>query len=55
MNESAAEAASPASFQPLNAHTSTGLRSSGRRSQITSLISLTVPDVRCAGFKMARA
>ena len=44
MNETAAEAASPASFQPRKAHTITGLRSSGRPLQITSFISLTVPD-----------
>ena len=48
MYESAAEAASPASFQPLNAHTITGARSSGRSRQITSVINLTVPDVRSA-------
>ena len=46
MYESAAVAASPASFQPLNAHTITGARSSGRSRQITSVINLTVPDVR---------
>ena len=46
MNESAADAASPASFQPLKAQTSTGLRSLGRSCQITSLIAFTVPDVR---------
>ena len=39
-------AASPASFHPLNAHTITGERSSGRSRQITSVIHLTVPDVR---------
>ena len=38
MNATAAEAASPASFQPLNAHTITGLRSVGRPFQITSCI-----------------
>ena len=38
-NESALEAASPASFQPLNAHTIAGaLRPSGRRSQIRGCI-----------------
>ena len=36
MYESAAVAASPASFQPLKAHTITGARSSGRSRQITS-------------------
>src|SRR3954463_14850507 len=46
MYESAAVAASPASFHPLNAHTSTGARSSGRSRQITSVIHPTVPDVR---------
>src|SRR3954463_1969836 len=46
MYESAAVAASPASFHPLNAHTMTGARSSGRSRQITSVIHLTVPDVR---------
>src|SRR5688572_32105464 len=46
MYESAADAASPASFQPLNAHTITGARSSGRSRQIKSVINLTVPDVR---------
>src|SRR3954469_15435116 len=46
MYESAAVAASPASFHPLNAHTITGARSSGRSRQITSVIHLTVPDVR---------
>ena len=46
MYETAAEAASPASFQPLKAHTITGARSSGRSRQITSVINLTVPDVR---------
>ena len=46
MYESAADAASPASFQPLKAHTITGARSSGRSRQITSVINLTVPDVR---------
>src|ERR671929_283101 len=46
MYDSAAVAASPASFQPLNAHTITGLRSSGRSCQITSVIHPTVPDVR---------
>ena len=42
MYESAADAASPASFQPLNAHTITGARSSGRSRQIRSVINLTV-------------
>src|ERR671924_1706115 len=46
MYESAAVAASPASFQPLNAHTITGARRPGRSRQITSVINLTVPDVR---------
>src|SRR4051812_48191237 len=46
MYESAAVAASPASFHPLNAQTITGARSSGRSRQITSVIHLTVPDVR---------
>ena len=36
MNSTAAEAASPASFQPPNAATSTGLRRAGRSVQITS-------------------
>ncbi|MBD0281563.1 MAG: HD domain-containing protein [Thermoleophilaceae bacterium] len=44
MNETAALAASPASFQPLNAQTITGSRNFGRSDQITSLIALTVPD-----------
>src|SRR5918999_128757 len=39
MNEMAADAASPASFQPLNAHTITGLRRTGRLLQMTSDIS----------------
>src|SRR5918999_1003504 len=39
MKEMAAEAASPASFQPLKAHTITGVRSAGRLLQITSDIS----------------
>src|ERR687895_258254 len=39
MNEMAADAASPASFHPLNAHTITGLRRTGRLLQITSDIS----------------
>src|SRR3954454_14266409 len=46
MYESAAVAASPASFHPFNAHTITRARSSGRSRQITSVIHLTVPDVR---------
>src|SRR3954454_10412726 len=46
MYDSAAVAASPASFHPLNAHTMTGARSSGCSRQITSVIHLTVPDVR---------
>src|SRR4051812_40494647 len=46
MYASAADAASPASFQPLNAHTITGARSSGRSRQIRSVTHLTVPDVR---------
>src|SRR5215216_4347113 len=46
MYESAAVAASPASFHPLNAHTMTGARSSGRSRQMTSVIHLSVPDVR---------
>src|SRR5260370_8535928 len=42
-NDSAAEAASPASFQPRNAHTSAGaLRPSGRLSQINGCIRITV-------------
>src|SRR5919206_2577218 len=42
---SAAEAASPASFQPVNAHTSAGARRpSGRRSQIKGCIRFTVQD-----------
>ena len=42
-NWSAAEAASPASFQPLNAQTSAGARRpSGRRSQISGCIRITV-------------
>src|SRR5258708_24713552 len=42
-NDSAAEAASPASFQPRNAHTSAGaLRPSGRLSQIKGCIRITV-------------
>jgi 3'-5' exoribonuclease len=44
MKETAAEAASPASFQPLKAHTITGLRRDGRPLQITSCIGFTVPD-----------
>ena len=45
MKVSAADAASPASFQPLNAHTSAGARSpSGRRSQISGCIRFTVHD-----------
>ena len=44
MKETAAEAASPASFQPLKAHTITGLRSFGRPFQMTSCIDVTVPD-----------
>src|SRR3954452_22264310 len=41
----AAEAASPASFQPVNAHTSAGARRpSGRRSQIKGCIRFTVQD-----------
>src|SRR5829696_6359415 len=46
MYESAADAASPASFHPLKAHTMTGARRPGRSRQITSVINLTVPDVR---------
>ena len=46
MYDTAAVAASPASFQPLNAQTITGLRSLGRSDQITSLIIFTVPDAR---------
>src|SRR5215213_8727304 len=46
MYESAADAASPASFHPLNAHTITGARSSGCSRQIKSVINFTVPDVR---------
>src|SRR5258708_33968937 len=42
-NEPALEAASPASFQPWNAHTIAGaLRPSGRRSQIRGCIRTTV-------------
>ena len=44
MKPTAAEAASPASFQPLNAQTITGARSSGRSRQITSCIESTVLD-----------
>src|SRR3954454_8433575 len=44
MNETAADAASPASFQPLKAQTMIGLRSSGRSLQTTSLMAVTVPD-----------
>jgi 3'-5' exoribonuclease len=44
MNDTAADAASPASFQPLKAQTITGRRSFGRSDQITSLIAFTVPD-----------
>src|SRR2546423_2853574 len=44
MNETAADAASPASFQPLKAQTITGRRSGGRSFQITSCIWFTVPD-----------
>src|SRR3954451_11662855 len=44
-NCSAAEAASPASFQPLNAQISAGARRpSGRRSQIKGCIRITVHD-----------
>src|SRR6266446_203297 len=44
-NDSAADAASPASFQPRNAHTSAGaLRPSGRLSQIKGCIRITVHD-----------
>src|SRR5215213_1558228 len=46
MYESAAVAASPASFHPLKAQTITGARSAGRSRQINSVIHLTVPDVR---------
>src|SRR3977135_4303419 len=42
-NETAPEAASPASFQPWNAHTIAGaLRPSGRRSQMSGCIRTTV-------------
>src|SRR6185437_11545761 len=42
-NETAPDAASPASFQPLKAHTIAGaLRPSGRRSQISGCIRTTV-------------
>src|SRR4051794_19101831 len=44
MNPSAAEAASPASFQPLKAQTSIGSLSSGRSLQTTSVIPITVPN-----------
>src|ERR687891_2250447 len=44
IKDTAADAASPASFQPLKAQTSTGCRSFGRSDQITSLIAFTVPD-----------
>jgi hypothetical protein len=42
MNSTAADAASPASFQPLNAATRTGRRRDGRSLQITSDTPLTV-------------
>src|SRR5215211_2539152 len=44
MNDTAEDAASPASFQPLKAQTITGCRSLGRSDEITSLITFTVPD-----------
>src|SRR5918999_1872298 len=44
MKATAADAASPASFHPLNAHTITGLRSLGRPLQMTSCIASTVAD-----------
>src|SRR3984893_7593189 len=48
-NETALEAASPASFQPWNAHTMAGaLRPSGRRSQISGCIRTTVHHARMA-------
>src|SRR3984893_15911646 len=48
-NETALEAASPASFQPWNAHTSAGaLRPSGRRSQMRGCIRTTVHHERMA-------
>ena len=43
ISPSAAEAASPASFQPLNAHTSTGSRSCGRLFHRMGSIHSTVP------------
>ena len=46
MKETAAVAASPASFQPLKAQTMIGLRSLGLPFQITSCILFTVPNVR---------
>ena len=57
----AAEAASPASFQPLNAHTSAGARRpSGRRSQISGCIRFTVhrwprAAVRCIADRSSAA
>jgi hypothetical protein len=53
MYESAAEAASPASFHPLNAHTRTGARSSGRSRQITSVIGFTVLGQAPGGARCA--
>src|SRR5260370_39722467 len=48
-NAAALEAASPASFQPWNAHTIAGaLRPSGRRSQISGCIRTTVHHARMA-------
>src|SRR5436189_294836 len=44
MKERAADAASPASFQPWNAQTMIGLRSCGRFVQTTSPMAVTVPD-----------
>src|ERR1700751_2780820 len=44
-NETAVEAAAPASFRPLNAHTIAGaLSPSGRRSQTSGCIRITVHD-----------